>query len=51
MDEPVRVVLRPEIPEDPSDLPEGMIGRVVTDDNEFVGYLPRDILIEDEEEE
>ena len=50
MEEPVTVVIHPEIPEDPSDLPEGMIGRVVTDDGTFVGYLPREIIMEDEEE-
>ena len=49
MDEPVTVEVHFDA--DPEGLPEGMIGRAVTEDGEFLAYVPAEILIEEDEDE
>lgn len=47
---PVKVTIRPVVPEDSSDLPDGAIALIVTDEGEVIGYLPEDVCPADEEE-
>lgn len=52
-DDEAVVRVRPFIPKDQSDLPEGVIGYVILDDGENVtaNYLSADLLKQEEEEE
>lgn len=51
VDDRVSITIHAVVPDDPDELPDGMIARIVTDQGDFVGYLPAEVLEDDSDEE